>query len=78
MPRWKLIGMYWAIVLWGWFTAEQVSRAILQHGLGQSGDVVTTIAYHPARLVVYGLWIGSLLWVVLRTAGPGFGKATRD
>ncbi len=78
MPRWKLVGMYWAIVLWGWFTAEQVSRAILQHGLGESGDVVTTIAYHPARLVIYGLWIGSLVWVVWRTAGPGFGRATQE
>jgi hypothetical protein len=78
MGRWKLIGMYWAIVLWGWFTAEQVSRVILQHGLGQSGDVVTTVAVHPVRLVVYGLWIGSLLWVVWRTAGPGLGKAARE
>ena len=27
MPRWKLVGMYWAVVLWGWFSAEQVSRS---------------------------------------------------
>ncbi|HUP00644.1 MAG TPA: Nramp family divalent metal transporter [Gemmatimonadota bacterium] len=78
MPRWKLVGMYWAIVLWGWFTAEQVSRTVLQFGLGLSGDVVTTIAYHPVRAVVYALWLGSLAWVVARTAGPGFRRTGRD
>lgn len=72
MPRWKLVGMWWAIVLWGWFTAEDVSRFVLGEVLGRSGPVVTTIAVHPVRIVVYGLWLASLAWVVWRTAGPVF------
>ncbi|HUF90296.1 MAG TPA: Nramp family divalent metal transporter [Gemmatimonadota bacterium] len=71
MPRWKLVGMYWAVVLWGWFSAEQVSRSLLEHGLGLSGPVVTSITFHPVRLAAYGAWIGSLAWLVWRTAGPG-------
>ena len=51
MPRWKLLGMYWAVVLWGWFSAEQVSRSVLEHGLGLAGPIVTSIAPHPVRIV---------------------------
>lgn len=72
MPRWKLLGMYWAIILWGWFTAEQVSRTILQFGLGLSGADVTSVTFHPVRAAAYLLWLASLGWVVARTAGPGF------
>jgi hypothetical protein len=71
MPRWKLLGMYWAVVLWGWFSAEQVSRSLLEHGLGLSGPVVISIAPHPVRLAAYGAWLASLGWLVWRTARPG-------
>lgn len=71
MPRWKLLGMYWAVVLWGWFSAEQISRSVLEHGLGLSGPVVTSITLHPVRLAVYGAWLGSLGWLVWRTVRPG-------
>ena len=71
MPRWKLVGMYWAVVLWGWFTAETISRVILSQVLGLSGSDVTTISWHPVRWVVYGAWIVSLAWLVARTFGPG-------
>jgi hypothetical protein len=71
MPRWKLLGMYWAVVLWGWFTSETISRFVLGQVLGRSGHVVTTVEWHPARVVVYGLWLASLVWLVARTFGPG-------
>ncbi|MBW3660838.1 MAG: Nramp family divalent metal transporter [Gemmatimonadetes bacterium] len=73
MPRWKLVGMWWAIVLWGWFTAETVSRVALGR-LGAAGDAVTSIEPHPVRILAYGLWLVSLGWVVWRTAPPVFGR----
>ncbi len=71
MPRWKLVGMYWAVVLWGWFSAEQISRSILEYGLGRSGPDVTSISAHPVRVAAYGAWLASLLWLVWRTWRPG-------
>jgi hypothetical protein len=72
MPRWKLLGMYWSMILWGWFTAEQVTRTLLQHAFGLSGPVVTSIALHPVRVAAYALWLAGLGWVVARTLGPGW------
>jgi hypothetical protein len=72
MPRWKLLGVYWSMVLWGWFTAEQVTRTLLQHALGLSGPVVTSIAIHPVRVAAYAIWLAGLGWVVARTLGPGW------
>ena len=77
MPRWKLLGMYWAVVLWGWFSAEQVSRSVLEHALGLSGSVVTSIEPHPVRIVSYAAWLASLAWLVWRTAGPGLFRRAR-
>ncbi|MDX1660195.1 MAG: Nramp family divalent metal transporter [Gemmatimonadota bacterium] len=74
MPRWKLVGMWWAIVLWGWFTAETVSRFVLSQVLDASGSAVTSIEAHPVRIAVYALWIVSLGWVVWRTGPPVFGR----
>ena len=71
MPRWKLVGMYWAVVLWGWFSAEQISRSIIEHGLGLSGSPVTSISAHPVRIAAYAAWLASLVWLVWRTARPG-------
>lgn len=78
MPRWKLLGMYWAIFLWGWFTAEQISRLVLRYGLGLTGDVVTTIAFHPVRAGVYLVWMASLAWVVAQTFEAGWLKRERS
>ena len=75
MPRWKLLGMYWAVVLWGWFSAETISRVLLAEALGLSGAVVDTIAPHPVRIGVYAGWLASLAWLVARTAGPGLRRA---
>ena len=71
MPRWKLLGMYWAVVLWGWFSAEQISRSILAHGLGLAGPAVTSISAHPVRIAAYAAWLASLAWLVWRTFRPG-------
>jgi hypothetical protein len=71
MPRWKLVGMYWAVVLWGWFSAEQISRSVLEHGFGLSGAAITSISAHPVRIAAYGAWLASLAWLVWRTARPG-------
>ncbi|MDX1624814.1 MAG: Nramp family divalent metal transporter [Gemmatimonadota bacterium] len=72
IPRWKLAGMYWAVVLWGWFTAETISRFLLGTVLGESGAVVTTIGLHPVRVAVYAAWLASFAWLLWRTAGPGW------
>jgi hypothetical protein len=74
MPRWKLAGMYWAVVLWGWFSAETVSRFTLGQVMGLGGEVVNSIAWHPVRVIVYALWLGSLVWLVAKTARVGFGR----
>lgn len=60
-PGWKRWGMVWAVVLWGWFTAEQVSRTILG-GLGAPPASIESIVWHPVRLALYGAWIVSVLW----------------
>ncbi|MGH7664276.1 MAG: Nramp family divalent metal transporter [Gemmatimonadaceae bacterium] len=68
MPAWKRWGMLWAAVLWGWFTAEQLSRV----ALAQSGAAVAAIervAWHPLRVAFYAAWLGSIIWfgwIVLR------------
>lgn len=74
MPRWKLAGMWWAIVLWGWFTAETISRVVLSQVLDVTGPAVSSIEAHPVRIAVYALWLASLGWVVWRTAPPVFGR----
>jgi hypothetical protein len=61
--------MVWAAVLWGWFTAEQVSRTLLG-GLGAPETVIETVSVHPVRVAVYGLWIVSVLWFAWQVAGP--------
>ncbi|HKY61474.1 MAG TPA: hypothetical protein VJP59_10735, partial [Gemmatimonadota bacterium] len=72
MPRWKLLGMYWSMILWGWFTAEQITRTLMQHAFGLSGPVVTSITFHPVRVAAYATWLAGLGWVVARTIGPGW------
>jgi hypothetical protein len=60
-PVSRRVGMLWAALLWGWFTAEQVSRVILAE-LGAPPEVLGSIALHPVRVVLYGILILSLLW----------------
>ncbi|HEX6927130.1 MAG TPA: Nramp family divalent metal transporter [Longimicrobiaceae bacterium] len=59
----KRIGMAWAGVLWGWFTVEQISRVVLAR-VGAPQPVIEEIIFHPVRIVLYGLWIVSLVWFV--------------
>ncbi len=60
-PGWKRWGMVWAAVLWGWFTVEQIARVVLGR-LGADVGVVESIALHPVRAALYGVWILSVLW----------------
>lgn len=60
-PSWKRWGLIWAGVLWGWFTAEQLARVVLG-GLGAEPAVVESIALHPVRVSLYGLWVLLLVW----------------
>ena len=67
---WRRWGMVWAAVLWGWFTAEQVSRTLLG-GIGAPAGVVESVTLHPVRALCYGLWIASVLWFGWKVlAGP--------
>ncbi|HEX6643167.1 MAG TPA: Nramp family divalent metal transporter, partial [Gemmatimonadales bacterium] len=60
--------LVWAAVLWGWFTAEQVSRVVLGR---MSADAAMTaeIAWHPVRIAVYATWAGSVLWFAWKVLG---------
>ena len=60
-PMWKRIGMIWAAVLWGWFTAEQLSRVVLGV-MGAPAELIGSIAMHPVRFFMYGGWMLSLVW----------------
>jgi hypothetical protein len=60
-PPIRRIGMIWAALLWGWFTAEYLSRTILSQ-LGVPQDVVGSIALHPVRVLLYAGLIASLAW----------------
>jgi hypothetical protein len=60
-PVWKRIGMVWAGILWGWFTAEQISRVVLAR-MGAPAEVLDTIVWEPTRIVLYGAWLVSIAW----------------
>ncbi len=64
---WTRAGLVWAAVLWGWFTAEQVARTILQQ-VGAPVGTATTLAWHPVRGLLYLLWLGSLAWFAVQLA----------
>jgi hypothetical protein len=67
-PRaWQRAGLAWAAALWGWFTAEQMSRTVLGWiGAGQA--IVESLTWHPVRVLLYLLWLGSLAWFVAQLA----------
>jgi TRAP-type mannitol/chloroaromatic compound transport system permease small subunit len=48
------------------------TAVILDRVLGLSGDVVSTMAFHPVRAAVYVVWLAALAWVVARTFRPGW------
>lgn len=58
---WNRLGLLWAAILWGWFSAEQVSRVILTQ-VGSSSVTIETITYHPMRMAIYIMWLASLIW----------------
>ena len=64
------IMLVWAAVLWGWFTAEQVSRVILTRS-GADPSAVTEIVAHPVRVATYGLWMGAVAWYAWCMMGAG-------
>jgi hypothetical protein len=77
-PLWGRLGLLWAAVLWGWFTAEEVSRTILRNAeyfpawaMGEAAVVAESISWHPVRAVLYGLWVLSLAWFAWRLLVPG-------
>ena len=72
-PLWKRLGMVWAAILWGWFTAEQLSRVALR-AIGAETAVIESVALHPVRAVLYGLWIASVFWFARRLLRPGAGR----
>ncbi len=62
--------LVWAAILWGWFTAEQVSRVVLTRS-GADPAAVTEIVGHPVRVAVYGLWAGAVGWFAWCMMGGG-------
>lgn len=64
-PLWKRVGMVWAATLWGWFTAEQLSRVVLAR-IAPPPEVIESITLHPVRAGFYAAWILSLIWFAWR------------
>jgi len=64
-PVWKRWGMVWAAALWGWFTAEVVTRLVLG-ALHVDSAVIESLAWHPVRVVTYLLLGASLVWFASR------------
>ena len=65
-PGWGTrAGLLWAGVLWGWFTAEQLARTILD-AAGTPDAVVNALTWHPVRGALYLLWLASLAWFAVQ------------
>lgn len=80
---WSRLGMIWAAILWGWFSAEQLSRTLLGK-MGAAQPVIETISWHPARALFYAAWLASVLWFswallrpYSRSVGMGGGPSGR-
>ncbi len=66
---WNRLGLLWAAMLWGWFSAEQLSRVALgQWGVAQA--TIESITVHPIRVVFYGAWVVSLVWFAWALFSP--------
>ncbi len=61
-PGWKRAGMWWAVVLWGWFAAEQLARVVIGMMPGDGG-AADLVVMHPARVALYALWLGTVVWM---------------
>ena len=61
-PRWKRMGMWWAVVLWGWFAAEQLSRVVINQVFGDTA-AAGQVVMHPARVALYGVWLASVAFM---------------
>ena len=59
--------LVWAAVLWGWFTAEQLSRVVLGR-MAVDPPVVTDLVWHPVRIVAYGIWALLVAWFAMAVA----------
>ncbi|MFQ5890161.1 MAG: Nramp family divalent metal transporter [Gemmatimonadota bacterium] len=73
---WRRWAMVWAAALWGWFTAEQLSRVVLAR-LGAPTEVIESVALEPVRTILYGAWLLSLAWFGWRILGPGVRSTKR-
>lgn len=60
--------MAWAAVLWGRFTAEQLSRLVLTRTAADPA-LVEAIWAEPVRVVLYGLWLLTVVWIAWSTLG---------
>jgi hypothetical protein len=70
MPLWKRLGMIWAVVLWGWFSVEDLSRRLIQLDAGVPAEVAGSIAMHPVRVALYAIWVLSLAWFAWMVLRP--------
>jgi len=64
-PLWKRLGMIWAAVLWGWFTAEQLARTVMSLARVDQ-TAVESLTAHPIRVALYVLWLAALAWFARR------------
>lgn len=76
-PGWKRWGMVWAAVLWGWFTAEQLSRVVLGR-TGADAAAVEAIGPDPVRGILYTLWFASVIWFAWSILGTPARREERD
>lgn len=74
-PAWKRWSLLWAAVLWGWFTAEQLSRTVMSVA-GVEAGFTESLALHPIRIAFYLLWLASLGWFAARTLPSRGGTAS--
>jgi len=64
-PTWKRWGLLWAATLWGWFTAEQLTRTVMRV-VGTDPEAAESLSAHPIRVALYAVWIAALVWFALR------------
>ena len=75
-PAWKRWSLLWAAVLWGWFTAEQLSRTAMSVA-AVDPRFMESLALHPIRILFYALWLAALGWFAVRTLPSGEKRRAR-
>lgn len=63
------IMLLWAALLWGWFTAEQTSRVVLE-AIGAEPSLVSAVVWHPVRGAAYACWLAAGAWFAFALARP--------